>query len=179
MSAFKQFSTKDITIAPFIANKGFDFVGGAITASNVSIDIFQGVNPTGSIISTEAPDTGLISVQNTTGVYNSIKQLYYTNYLTSSWGDIVPTASIIPGALASDTTFIGQAQSPRYENYLQSTLTQSRNYPTGTGVSEGDITVVSIPQKLFGENIVPTTFELTYTSSTSVGINAIDDGEGK
>ena len=178
MAAFKQFSTKDITIAPFLANKGFDFVGGAITASNVSIDIFQGINPTGSTISTEAPNTGLISVQNTTGVYNSIKQLYYTNYLTSSWGDIVPTSSIIPGALASDTSFIGQAQSPRYENYLQSTLTQSRNLPTGTGVSEGDITVVSIPQKLFGENIVPTTFELTYTSSTSIGVSAIDDGEG-
>ena len=178
MSAFKQFSTKDITIAPFIANKGFDFVGGAITASDVGIDIFQGINPTGSIISTEAPDTGLISVQNTTGVYNSIKQLYYTNYLTSSWGDIVPTSSIIPGALASDTTFIGQLQSPRYENYLQSTLTQSRNLPTGTGVSEGDITVISIPQRLFGENIVPTTFEVTYTSSTNIGTSAIDDGEG-
>ena len=178
MSAFKQFSTKDITIAPFIANKGFDFVGGAITASNVSIDIFQGIKPTGSLIITETPTTGLISVQNTTGVYNSIKQLYYSNYLTSSWGDIVPTSSIIPGALASDTTFIGQTQSPRYENYLQSTLTQSRNFPTGIGVNEGDITVVSIPQKLFGENIVPTTFELAYTSSGGVGMSTFDDGEG-
>ena len=178
MAAFKQFTTKDITIAPFLANKGFDFVGGAITASNVGIDIFQGINPTGSIISTEAVNTGLISVQNTTGVYNSIKQLYYSNYLTSSWGDVVPTQSIIPGALASDTRFIGPVETPRYENYLQSTLTQSRNFPTGTGVNEGDITVVSIPQKLFGENIVPYTFEVTYTSSGGIGMNASDDGEG-
>ena len=178
MAAFKQFTTKDITIAPFLANKRFDFIGGAITASNVGIDIFQGINPTGSIISTEAVNTGLISVQNTTGIYNSIKQLYYSNYLTSSWGDVVPTQSIIPGALSSDTRFIGQVEAPRYENYLQSTLTQSRNFPTGTGINEGDITVVSIPQKLFGENIVPTTFEVTYTSSGGIGMNASDDGEG-
>lgn len=170
MAAFKQFTTKDITIAPFLANKGFDFVSGSITASNVSIDIFQGINPTGSIISTEAPDTGLISVQNTTGVYNSVKQLYYTNYTTSSWGNEVPTQSIIPGALASDTVRIGPIQAPRYENYLQSTLTQSRDLPKEPS---GSVTVVSIPQKLFGENIVPNTFVLNYGTA-----EIADDGEG-
>jgi len=173
MAAFKQFSTKDITIAPFTANKGFDFVSGSITASNVGIDIFQGINPTGSIISTEAPDTGLISVQNTTGVYNSIKQLYYTNFLSRSYGMDVPTQSIIPGALRQDTKFVGPIQAPRYENYLQSTLTQSRMLPTGSGSVEGAISVVSVPQRLFGENIVPTTFVLNYSSS-----ELTDDGEG-
>ena len=170
MAAFKQFTTKDITIAPFTANKGFDFVSGSITASNVGIDIFQGINPTGSVISTEAADTGLISVQNTTGVYNSVKQLYYTNYTTSSWGNEVPTQSIIPGALASDTVRIGPVQSPRYENYLQSTLTQSRNLPKEPS---GSVTVVSIPQRLFGENIVPNTFVLNYGTA-----EVADDGEG-
>jgi len=178
MAAYKQFTTKDITIAPFVANKGFDFVGGAITASNVGIDIFQGINPTGSIISTEAINTGLISVQNTTGVYNSVKQLYYSNYLTSSIGDIVPTQSIIPGALSSDTRFIGPVEAPRYENYLQSTLTQSRDFPIGKGVDSGSISVVSIPQKLFGENIVPYTFDLTYTSSVGQPSRVVDDGDG-
>jgi len=173
MAAFKQFTTKDITIAPFTANKGFDFVSGSITASDVGIDIFQGINPTGSIISTEAPDTGLISVQNTTGVYNSVKQLYYTNFLSRSYGMDVPTQSIIPGALASDTVRIGPVQAPRYENYLQSTLTQSRMLPTGSGSVEGAISVVSVPQRLFGENIVPTTFVLNYSSS-----ELTDDGEG-
>ena len=170
MAAYKQFTTKDITIAPFTANKGFDFVSGSITASDVGIDIFQGINPTGSIISTEAPDTGLISIQNTTGVYNSVKQLYYTNFSTQSWGNEVPTQSIIPGALKADTIRIGPVQAPRYENYLQSTLTQSRNLPKEPS---GSVTVVSIPQKLFGENIVPNTFVLNYGNA-----EVADDGEG-
>ena len=178
MAAYKQFSTNDVVINPFIANKGFNLTGSAITSSRLGIDIFQGINPTGSAISTDAPDTGLISVQNTTGVYNSAKQLYYSNYLTRSLGDFVPTASIVPGANAAGTVAYGQSQSPRYENYLQSSITQSRNFPTGKGNSLGDITIVSIPQKLFGENIVPSTFELEYTSSVGVGFNISDDGEG-
>lgn len=177
MAAYKQFTTKDITIAPFTANKGFDFVSGSITASNVGIDIFQGINPTGSVISTEAADTGLISVQNTTGVYNSVKQLYYTNYLTSSLGDNAVTQSIVPGVTRDDDEFVGPIQAPRYNNYLQSSLTQSRYFPTGIG-NDGDLTVVSIPSKLFGENIVPSTFDLTYTSSGDLGFNIVDDGEG-
>jgi len=178
MAAFKSLTTQDVTINPFLANKGFDFVGSEITSSNVNIDIFQGINPTGSSMSTEAQPTGLITPQNTTGVYNSVKQLYYSNFLTSSWGDVVPTASILPGAITSDIIAYGPPESPRYDNYLQSTLTQSRNFPTGTGIDEGELTVVSIPQKLFGENIVPTTFEVQYTSSEGSGFKVIDDGDG-
>lgn len=178
MAAFKQLTTKDVTINPFLANKGFYFTGSAITASNVSIDIFQGINPTGSKTTEDSTPTGLISTQNTTGIYNSAKQLYYSNYLTSSWGDIVPSASILPGAISSDSVSYGSVESPRYENYLQSTLTQSRYFPTGTGVDDGSITIVSIPQKLFGENIVPSTLEITYTSSTSIKYSITDDGDG-
>ena len=174
MSAFKQLTTRDVTIAPFKANKGFNFSGSAITASNVSIDIFQGVNPPGSTMSEFADPTGLISTQNTTGVYNSAKQLYYSNFLISSWGDPVPTASLLLGVLPSDNITYGPANAPRYENYLQSTLTQSRNFPTD---ARGEITTVSIPQKLYGENIVPTTFSLNYATS-SLNFNVIDDGEG-
>ena len=174
MSAFKQLTTRDVTIAPFSANKGFTFSGSAITASNVGIDIFQGVNPQGSTMSEFASPTGLISTQNTTGVYNSAKQLYYSNFLLDSKGDTVPTASLLPGVLSSDNIAYGPANAPRYENYLQSSLTQSRNFSTAKGKR---ITTVSIPQKLFGENIVPTTFSLNYATS-SLNFNVIDDGEG-
>ena len=174
MSAFKQLTTRDVTIAPFSANKGFTFSGSAITASGVDIDIFQGVKPIGSTMSELADPTGLITTQNTTGVYNSAKQLYYSNFLLDSKGDTVPTASLLPGALPSDNIAYGPTNAPRYENYLQSTLTQSRNFPTDVG---GRITTVSIPQKLYGENIVPTTFSINYTSA-SLDFNVIDDGEG-
>ena len=177
MSAFKQLTTRDVTIAPFSANKGFNFSGSAITASNVGIDIFQGVNPPGSTMSEFADPTGLISTQNTTGVYNSAKQLYYSNFLLDSKGDTVPTASLLPGALPSDNIAYGPVNAPRYENYLQSSLVQSRNFPTDEG---GEITTVSIPQKLYGENIVPTTFAFSYNNGKvgAVSTFVTDDGEG-
>ena len=45
MSAYKQFTTKDIVITPFSANKGFSFTGAAMTASNVGIEIYFGTQP--------------------------------------------------------------------------------------------------------------------------------------
>ena len=178
MSAFKQFTTKEVVITPFDANKKFSFVGNALTASDVGIEVYAGQNPTSSLfISSSSTPTGFVSIQNTTGVYNSVKQLYYTNYLTSSLGDNAVTQSIVPGVTRDDDEFVGPIQAPRYNNYLQSSLTQSRYFPTGIG-NDGDLTVVSIPSKLFGENIVPSTFDLTYTSSGDLGFNIVDDGEG-
>jgi len=178
MSAFKQLNTKDVTITPFDVSKEFSFTGTAMTASDVGIEVYYGVKPT-SLLDYSYPSnaTGFVSIQNTTGVYGSIKQLYYTNYLSSSRGDLVPTQSIIPGVNRSDDRFEGPANSPSFENYLQSSLVQSRIFPQGEGEA-GDLSVISIPAKLFGENIVPYTFEVTYTSSGGLGYNVVDDGEG-
>ena len=178
MSAFKQLTTKDVTITPFDVSKEFSFTGTAMTASNVGIEVYYGKNPS-TLFDYSYPSnaTGFVSIQNTTGVYGSIKQLYYTNYLSSSRGDLVPTQSIIPGVNRSDDRFIGPANSPSFENYLQSSLVQERHFPQGDG-ENGDLSVISIPAKLFGENIVPYTFEVTYTSSGGLGYNIIDDGEG-
>lgn len=176
MSAFKQFTTKDVVITPFDANKKFSFTGTAITASDVGIEVYKGFKPTSSLfISSSATPTGFVFTQNTTGVYNSVKQLYYTNYLSSSRGDYGVSQSIVPGVTRDDDTFVGPIEAPRYENYLQSSLTQSRYFPTA---SSSEVSVISIPAKLFGENIVPSTFEVEYTSSNGVGAKIIDDGEG-
>ena len=94
MGAYKQFTTKDIVQTPFEANAGFNFIGNTITGSINGIEFYRGINPTSStFVSSSAPTTGFVYLENTTGVYNNIKQLYYTNYLTSSLGDIVPTQS--------------------------------------------------------------------------------------
>ena len=178
MSAFKQLTTKDVTITPFDVNKGFSFTGTAITASNVGIEVYYGEKPTSNLfISGSAKSTGFVYTQNTTGIYSSIKQLYYTNYLSSSRGDLVPTQSIIPGVNRSDDRFKGPRNTPSFENYLQSSLVQERHFPQGDG-ADGDLSVISIPAKLFGENIVPYTFEVTYTSSGGLGYNIVDDGDG-
>ena len=178
MSAFKQFTTKDVVITPFDVQKGFSFLGTAMTASDVGIEVYAGQKPTSNLfISQSATPTGFVYTQNTTGIYHSVKQLYYSNYLSSSKGDFGISQSIVPGVTRDDDRFVGPIEAPRYENYLQSTLTQSRFFPTGSG-ADGDVSIISIPAKLFGENIVPYTFETTYTSSGGLGFKITDDGEG-
>ncbi len=178
MSAFKQLTTKDVTITPFNVSKEFSFTGTAMTASDVGIEVYYGEKPISNLFNSgSAKPTGFVSIQNTTGIYSSIKQLYYTNYLSSSKGDLAPTQSIIPGVNRSDDVFTGHGNAPSFENYLQSSLVQERHFPQGDG-EDGDLSVISIPSKLFGENIVPYTFEVTYTSSGGLGYNIIDDGEG-
>tara|TARA_B110000444_G_C18842480_1_gene599769 strand:- start:37 stop:2298 length:2262 start_codon:yes stop_codon:yes gene_type:complete len=140
------------------------------------IEIYSGVKPSSNLfISSSSTPTGIAYTENTTGIYNSVKHLYYSNYLSSSRGDLAITQSIIPGVNPEDDRFVGEINAPRYENYLQSTLTQSRHFPTSSG---DEISVISIPTKLYGNNIVPQTFEFNFTSSEGNGYGIKDDGEG-
>ena len=66
----------------------------------------------------------------------------------------------------------------RYVNYLQSTLTQSRYFPTG---SNEEILVFSIPSKLYGDYIQPESFVLNLNNDSDEWLNTTeitDDGEG-
>jgi hypothetical protein len=176
MSAYKQFTTQDVVITPFDATKTFITSGSEFLDSDLGIEFYTGINPTSSIF-TSTP-TGLVYKENTTGVYNSIKQLYYTNYISSSIGDSVPLPVLIPGISSEFDETVGEVNAPRFDNYLQSTLTQSRYFPTQSGA---EISVISIPSRLFGENIVPSTFDLSYyvSSSDRIGHYDInDDGNG-
>lgn len=179
MSAYKQFTTQDVVITPFDATKTFSYSGDEIISSNSGIEFYLGKKPLSKdFVSSPDISTGLIYKENTTGVYNSIKQLYYTNYLSSSLGDSVPLPVKVPGVSSEYDETIGAFNAPRYDNYLQSTLTQSRYFPTQ---SEAEISVISIPSKLFGENIVPSTFNFQYyvSSSNEIGYyNITDDGNG-
>ncbi len=176
MSAWKQFTTKDVTITPFIADKGFTFTGTELTGSTVGINIVQGrnVNYTSSLNLV----TGVSGRISQSSAYNSAKQLYYTNYLTSSTGDNAVTSSVVPGATSEFDRFVGPIQAPLYDNYLQSTLEQKRFFNPRPGAQ---ITTISIPQKVFGDKIVPYTFEFTYTASGISGVDSVfltDDGDG-
>jgi hypothetical protein len=179
MSAYKQFTTQDVVITPFDATKTFSYSGDEIISSNSGIEFYLGKKPlSNDFVSSSQISTGITYKENTTGVYNSIKQLYYTNYLSSSLGDNVPLPVLVPGVSSEFDETVGAFNAPRYENYLQSTLTQSRYFPTQ---SEAEISVISIPSKLFGENIVPSTFNFNYyvSSSNEIGYyNITDDGEG-
>ena len=170
MGAWKQFTTKDVTVTPFTANKGFTFTGYTITGSDVGINIYAGLD-----LSYNDPaniQSGFEYSSSINSIYNSAKQLYYTNYLTSSRGDFAATASVIPGVTRADDRYAGPVNSPLYDNYLQSSLLQERSLPTSSY-----ITTLSIPTKLYGEKIVPGTFEFT-TTPLGAPFQLKDDGEG-
>ena len=82
MSAYKQLNTQDLIVSPLEVNKGFRILGGgALTASDIGIGRFLGINRSDKLsISTL---TGTIPGQQIPEVlvYDSIKHLYYSNYI--------------------------------------------------------------------------------------------------
>ena len=166
MSVFKPFITSDVLVSPFEINKSFTFRGNSeLTASNVEIDRYIGENITSSLWISGSNPTGQINIQDKVLIYNSIKELYYSNYLTNPSGSPAGTASF-----NTDGTITGPAYTPNYYNYLSTTLPTYRYIPTGSGDIIG---VISIPSNLFGEYLKPTTVTLT-----SGSITLQDDGLG-
>ena len=181
MAAFKQFNSQDIIVSPLEVNKSFTFKGdGELSASNADVNRFLGKNV--NFTASDNYITGFNSgslILSQSSVYDSVRELYYSNYLTSSYGDDAVTASVLLGSDPSGDVLIGPLGSNgRYVNYLQSSLTQSRNFPT----DEDDyVLVFSIPSKLFGDYIQPESFVLNlnddggdWTFDTEI----TDDGNG-
>ena len=171
MSAFKQFLASDIIITPFEVNKSFTFKGDELEEPNVTINRFLGQNIDGLFNPSTDPTTGYDNSQYQRLIYNSIKELYYSNYLSSSYGDNINTGYVVPGSQPDGDVLVGTTQSDgRYFNYPQTTLTFEKYFPTG---SNDIIGVISIPSRLFGNYIQPNSF---YFKASSGSI--IDDGEG-
>lgn len=179
MRAYKQFTTKDVTKTAFEVSKKFTLTGNESTGSDVGIEYYQGECPPSNLIfiSESATWSGINYKEPNVCVYSNIKHLYYSNYLSSSTGDLAVTQSVIPGAFPGFEYegYYGGIAAPRFENFLQSTLLQERYFPTESG---DKISVISIPARMYGEHIMPTTFNFTYTSSTSALYEVADDGEG-
>jgi len=103
-------------------------------------------------------------------IYDSVKQLYYSDYLTSQYGDPVSRPILVPGRDAEGDRYIGSSSNQAYYNFLQTTLTYPRYFPTTTGSLIG---VLSIPMTTFGEYIDPYSFKMSFD-----GYEFYDDGEG-
>lgn len=166
MAAFKTLNSQDIIVSPLEVNKGFSFEGSTeLTPTNVSIDRYLGINADPL---SNYNTTGEVSQEYQVAVYNSIKQLYYTNYLSSSNGEVstLGTASFNP-----DGTITGPTYTPAYYNYLDSNLDAKRYFPTG---SDETIGIMSIPKNMFGDYIQPNSLEIITESGSY-----FDDGEGR
>ncbi len=164
MAAFKQLLASDIIVTPFEVNKAFRFNGAAeLTGSTVGIDRFLGENIEGLFNLNEAT-TGQVTTEYKRLIYNSTKELYYSNYLSSSYGSPVSVPFEIPGYNIAGNVLVGSTSSAgRYENYLQSTVSYERYFPTSSSAVIG---VVSIPSKLYGDKIQPGSFIITSESGS-------------
>ena len=167
MAAYKQFLSSDVIVTPFEVNKGFTFTESEFADSDVQIFTYEGKN------SDPVTQIGQFNGIRRNLLYNSIKQLYYSNYLSSSTGDMPVSASILPGETPEGDVLRGPSSSTgRYYNYLDSTLTSSRYFPTE---SDSEIVVFSIPSRLFGDYIQPESF--VWEDNTN-NVTFTDDGEG-
>lgn len=171
MGAYKQFLASDIVVTPFEVNKEFTFHGAnELTASYVGIDRLLGQNITSLFNPLSGPTTSQLGVQYQQLVYSSIEELYYANYLSSSYSDPASRPILIPGRDAEGNRLIGSSSSTAYDNYLQTSLSYPRYFPTS---SNDIIGVISIPVRLFGDYIRPNSFTFTAESGSLT-----DDGEG-
>ena len=170
MSVYKPFTTSDVVVTPFNVNKSFTFKGASeFTSSNVGIDRFLGKNTTyisGSDL------TGQIASQSQALIYESAKQLYYSNFIYGEDGSLANLPQFNNDGTVTVEGGSGSYQ-PMYDNYLPNTLDANRLFPTA---SNDEIGVISIPSNLFGEYIKPGTFSFEYTGSSTGRIT--DDGEG-
>lgn len=177
MSVYKSFTTSDIIVTPFEVNKSFSFKGGELTGSNVGIDRYFGQNIQSKLWISGSNPTGDISSLNKELVYDSIKQLYYTNFISNASGSQASTASFVStpfipnfSTASLQNVLIGERDTTNYYNYLSSTIDINRNFPTNLNDVIG---IASIPSNLFGEYIKPGSFNLTSASGSIT-----DDSEG-
>ena len=188
MAAYKTLNSQDIIISPLEITKGFRFENNQLTASNVDIARYLGDKfGTGE-------STGFNSEFSQSSVYFSIQQLYYSNYISSSTGDVQPAN--IP-SFQPDGTVIGNVGSNGYYNYNQTDLNPFKYFPTssyqvltgsqsaygtatygesiyGLVVNNPTIGVMSIPKSLFGDYLMPNSLRIVTDSGSY-----FDDGEGR
>lgn len=171
MTAFKQLLASDIIVTPFEVNKAFRFTGAAeLTGSTVGIDRFLGQN-IGGLFSLSESTTGQVSTEYKRLIYDSARELYYSNYLSSSYGSSVSLPFTVPGHDSTGNVLVGPTSSAgRFENYLETTLAYEKYFPTA---SDAIVGVISIPSKLYGDRIAPGSFTITSDSGSIK-----DDGNG-
>ena len=168
MAVFKTLNSQDIIISPLEVNKRFYYEGGtALTASNVGINRYLGTN--GDFLTNKSL-TGQVTSSYQVTVYNSIKQLYYTNYLSGSYGDVSDaiTPDFNPDGTITPPSESSQTYNTLYYNYNNTTLNPQKTFNTSS------IGVISIPVKLYGDYIKPHSFQYICESGSYY-----DDGEGR
>ena len=187
MGAYKQFTNSDVISVPFTVVKGFNFTGSSMTGSSIEIDFYAGSNYGTTLFdSASEATTGLISKYHQRSIYNSARLLYYSNN-TPYYGTLSGSINIY------DSYYNPYLDSPilEYTGSTSSSFGRFYNYPTtdlyqpkyisetiGSGATQ-QLGIISIPNSLYGNYIVPKSFKMTfYSFDESTMDTIIDDGEG-
>ena len=177
MSAYKQFLSTDVIVSPLVVNKSFSFEGSASFTTN-EIGIYLGTNYTSSNLSSSSLE------YDQRLKYNSIKQLYYTNYISNPISGS-PYITNYLGQTVEDDSLTNVYS--RFYNYEQTSLfqTNSYNYTSNYGYerffptsSNSQIGIISIPKNLFGDYINPNTFSYKFLYNGLSELELFDNGEG-
>lgn len=156
MSYLKTLTSNDVIVTPFTVNKTFSGTEyySYFTGSNSTYPLAGGSEGTAS----------------SALVFNSIKQLYYGNYILGSNG-LISNASTV--SFNTDGTITGPAYTTNYINSLPNTTGSLRYY-----VANGKIGVISIPSKYYGNYIQPNSLQIIISASSIPSGSYTDDGEG-
>ena len=180
MSAFKSLTSQDVIVVPFVVNKSFTFEGSAsLVEPDVFIERLQGTNITSTFIPSTEPITGTTGSNGYSSsyyqrdIYNSVKQLYYSNGLPNPEG--IRITYDYQGNVVENNTNTNVHS--RFDNYLNTTLSGSRLFQTQSNVQ---IAVISIPSQLYGDYINPGSFYFKWAKTTPTGsyYYLTDNGEG-
>jgi len=179
MGTFKQFLSTDVAVVPFIVNKSFYFVGSAsFASSNIERLLGSNIDPLSSL----SANIELTSSISSSQLYNSVKQLYYTNYIPNPTSGSLYITNYLNQVVEDDS--LTNIYS-RFYNYEQTSLFQTnsagyssnygyeRYFPTESGTTIG---ILSIPKNLFGDYINPNTFIYKYNIGSNITIH--DNGDG-
>ena len=180
MSAFKQLTSKDVIVSPFTVN---------VSSSNIAYNTttqFSGsnlsANATGTFPTVNFNGDGEYGVTTSSVVltYNSIKQLFYSNYLSKTNNeDGLPitglTSNVGTASFNVDSTIEGPIYTPAYLNYPTS-MNERRCFPTQ---SSAKIAVATIKTRGIGDYIKPGSVIPTFTLDGGATTTFIDNGEGE
>jgi len=192
--AYKKLNPADIKSVPYTANKQYEYDSSSYSDNNIQTYIGEYIP-----ITTDQPfdpvNDNLTTDQNYRRlIFESIRHLYYQNYITASSVDQVPERSGLE--YPENVNYFWHSSS--FDNYLQNTLSSGsfpnyRNFPYfqsqeydyddegnslyGTAVyfieNAAKIRVISIPKDKYGEGIKPTTFNISGSD-----YYIADDGQG-